>query len=402
MKQKLILFCSLLLGLSLTGFTQSQPNNIDIGLFANGTNGSNSASGAQVEVALRAHNPYTPVPVATDFVLYIKIPSAELTGTEVSEVVEANANLFGASGTMIAQDTYPADAPNGLQINSNTYFFFVFNQSGGINLSSLPANQWKFAFTFKFTPALSTTAIQQMGIIDRTNYQEITDANGSGDPIFTILLTPNGSGGGDNQLTASAANSVLPVRLGSFNVSDQNGSDALASWTSLQEQNVSHYVLERSSAQNAGWSTAGQVKAKGNTSSATHYSFLDENVYKGSGNNIFFYRLKTVDLDGKYSYSDIRTVRFNANAKGISLYPNPVRDGFTLSIAEANTAANLKYRLNLVNRLGQVVSAREINSNMARNYYYDVKTSGITNGEYMLQIILDGQILDTKKIIIQR
>lgn len=392
MKQKLILFCSLLLSLAITGMAQSKENNVDIGLFANGAHGSNTATGAQIEVALRPIVGYAAIPAADDYVVYIKIPNAELTGDEEATVAEVNSGMFG-SGTMTPQ-------PKAI-INNNTYFFFVYDGSTGMDLSKLTAGQWNSSFTIKFTPELQNSAIEQMVIIDRNNNAEITAAN-DGTVIYSFLNMYNGVAGSDNQLTPSAANSVLPVRLGSFNVSDQNGSDALANWTSLQEQNVSHYVLERSSSQNAGWSAAGQVKAKGNTNSATHYSFLDEDVYKGGANNIFFYRLKTVDLDGKYSYSDVRTVRFNANAKGISLYPNPVRDGFTLSIADANTAANLKYRLNLVNRLGQVVSAREINSNMARNYYYDVKTSGVTNGEYMLQIILDGQILDTKKIIIQR
>ena len=37
-----------------------------------------------------------------------------------------------------------------------------------------------------------------------------------------------------------------------------------------------------------------------------------------------------------------------------------------------------------------------------KNYYYDIKTPGVISGEYMLQIILDGELLDTKKVIVQR
>ena len=41
-------------------------------------------------------------------------------------------------------------------------------------------------------------------------------------------------------------------------------------------------------------------------------------------------------------------------------------------------------------------------STVASNYYYDIKTPGVLNGEYMLQIISDGKILETKKVIVHR
>ena len=55
----------------------------------------------------------------------------------------------------------------------------------------------------------------------------------------------------------------------------------------------------------------------------------------------------------------------------------------------------------MVNRLGQVVHVREISAANATNYFYDLKTPGIISGEYMLQIIYDGELLETKKVIVQ-
>ncbi|HEU4610074.1 MAG TPA: hypothetical protein VFS31_18265, partial [Chitinophagaceae bacterium] len=102
MKQKLIFFCSLLLNIAITGMAQSKENNVDIGLFANGAHGSNTATGAQIEVALRPIVGYAAIPVADDYVVYIKIPSAELTGDEDATVAEVNSGMFG-SNTMIPQ-----------------------------------------------------------------------------------------------------------------------------------------------------------------------------------------------------------------------------------------------------------------------------------------------------------
>lgn len=210
--------------------------------------------------------------------------------------------------------------------------------------------------------------------------------NTSGDPYFLNLTA----------LTT-------PAFLKDFNVTKQGANNALLAWSTSQEQNVSHFVLERSWAQNAGWTSIGEVKAKGTSSFTSNYSFVDKNVYDGSSvSKIAFYRIRVVDLDNTEKILPVRSLRFSATgAKEIAIYPNPAKDGFTLSVPLLNPQSS-KVRLNLINRLGQIVHAREIPGQTASNYYYDIKTPGIISGEYMLQIILDGELLDTKKVIVQR
>jgi hypothetical protein len=48
------------------------------------------------------------------------------------------------------------------------------------------------------------------------------------------------------------------------------------------------------------------------------------------------------------------------------------------------------------------MSARQISASEANNYYFDIKTPGVIAGDYMLQVIMDGEVLDTKKVIVQR
>ena len=96
----------------------------------------------------------------------------------------------------------------------------------------------------------------------------------------------------------------------------------------------------------------------------------------------------------------IRSLRFSSTLKEITIYPNPVKDGFTIQVPVLNPA-DKKIRMNLVNQAGQTLHIREISATQAANYYYDIKTPGVINGEYMLQILLDGELLDTKKILVQ-
>lgn len=197
--------------------------------------------------------------------------------------------------------------------------------------------------------------------------------------------------------------SILPALFKDFNVNKQGNFDAALTWTTSQEQNVSHFALERSANGTSSWSKIAEVKAKGNSSTPTAYSHTDIKAYDGvSATKTLFYRIKVVDLDGRESIFPIRSIKFSATgSKEIGLYPNPARDGFTLTIPLVNPNQG-KLRLNLVNRIGQVVHAREINASVASNYYFDIKTPGVINGEYLLQIVYDGEVLDTKKVIVQR
>lgn len=195
---------------------------------------------------------------------------------------------------------------------------------------------------------------------------------------------------------------ALPTFLKDFNVNKQGTTNALLTWTTSQEQDVSHFILERSYSQISGWSAIGQVKAKGNSGTPTTYTFEDLNVYDGrAASKVVFYRIRAIDLNAAEKIFPIRSIKFTAyGGKEISLYPNPANDGFVISIPIVNPGNN-KIRLNMVNRLGQVVHAREISAANATNYFYDLKTPGIISGEYMLQIIYDGELLDTKKVIVQ-
>src|SRR5436190_314784 len=97
----LIAFCA-----ALVTFGQSTPNNVDVGLFANGAHGSNGASAANVEIALRikpAGTSYTAVPAAEDFVMYFIVPKTDFAETDPINVIQANTSIYGATGTMTFQ-----------------------------------------------------------------------------------------------------------------------------------------------------------------------------------------------------------------------------------------------------------------------------------------------------------
>jgi len=136
---------------------------------------------------------------------------------------------------------------------------------------------------------------------------------------------------------------ALPLTLTSFNGAVNNNAVQL-NWSTAQEENLSTYIVEKST--NAtNWQTLSTVKATGNSNSNKEYNIIDPNAAP-----VNYYRLKQVDLNGNFTYSQVIRIRNGAIDKtGIKLYPNPAINTTTITInSENKQPAHIK----LYNRFG--------------------------------------------------
>lgn len=127
-------------------------------------------------------------------------------------------------------------------------------------------------------------------------------------------------------LSAAAVSALyavtLPVHLQNFSVTDNNGA-ALLTWATQDETDFSRYEIERSH-DGINFSSVTQVAAR-SANGRNDYSLSDA-VTKG---NTYYYRLKMVDKDGTFTYSNV--VKYKVTGyHAITLYPNPVSDYFTI------------------------------------------------------------------------
>lgn len=196
--------------------------------------------------------------------------------------------------------------------------------------------------------------------------------------------------------SATVGGILLPVNWLSFNVIKQ-GDNALLNWSIANENANRHYELQRSS-NGSVYTTIAIVNrsANGNTS----YQYTDIGI-NHTGSKILYYRIKQVDVDGKYSYSDIRFITLDKTAIEVTVFPNPVTTGFYVSIPFENRD-NSKVKLNLIGTNGQFIASNTITTLQSANYYFDIKDQFLAGGNYYLQIIYQEKILATKKIIINR
>jgi hypothetical protein len=124
---------------------------------------------------------------------------------------------------------------------------------------------------------------------------------------------------------------VLPLTLLSFN-GHRQGADALLNWTTAHEINVSRFEVQRS-LNGGSFTSIGVVPA---TADIHRYTYTDA----ATQDKPYFYRLKIIDLDGKYSYSRIVSITGSNSLYGLSLLPNPAHGLVTIQYPKVtgNTA----------------------------------------------------------------
>ncbi|MDZ7625291.1 MAG: T9SS type A sorting domain-containing protein [Ignavibacteriaceae bacterium] len=190
---------------------------------------------------------------------------------------------------------------------------------------------------------------------------------------------------------------IVPVELTSFTASVV-GSDVKLLWETASELNNSGFSIERKYS-NTEFMEVGFVPGFGTTSEPKSYSFSDQNLRNG----VYSYRLKQIDFDGTFTYSDEVEVEVIAPAS-FSLdqnYPNPFNPSTRISFS---LAVDSKVSLKIFDVLGQEVASL-VNQDLTQGIHtYDFNASGINSGVYFYKIEATGvngnEFVDVKKMIL--
>ncbi|MGB8192530.1 MAG: T9SS type A sorting domain-containing protein [Chitinophagaceae bacterium] len=118
-----------------------------------------------------------------------------------------------------------------------------------------------------------------------------------------------------HQYSFATASGPLPVKWGPLSATCRNDV-AEIKWTTLEEQNVKHFIVQKN---NAGqWTDLATVNAKGNSSAQQTYSYRDA----APGSNVG-YRIVSVDVDAKQSYSIVMPLPGCAQKLSLTVSPVP-------------------------------------------------------------------------------
>ncbi|MBG8551963.1 T9SS type A sorting domain-containing protein [Hymenobacter guriensis] len=177
--------------------------------------------------------------------------------------------------------------------------------------------------------------------------------------------------------------SPLPVTLTAFSAKAANKQVNL-SWTTATEVNNKGFEVQRS-ADGKTFLTIDFVAGNGSSTNKHEYKSTDKNPLSGTS----YYRLKQVDLDGQFAYSEVKTV-VNGAAGALSVYPNPVQNNVTITLPI--TAQNA--RVQVLDLAGRVVLTRTLSADG------NLQLSELQRGTYLVRVEQGNQAW-TQKIVKQ-
>ena len=189
--------------------------------------------------------------------------------------------------------------------------------------------------------------------------------------------------------------STLPVNLVSFLGSYRNENTTLT-WETENLLNFSHFEIERS-LNGRNFVSVGLKNPQGDRISRTKYQFIDN--LTGVSGTIFYYRLKMIDADNQFKYSNVILIRKDLkNAAGLVINPNPIVSGVKATasfIASANSTVNFK----VIDMSGKVLLTQQNSISLGNNTVTINNLDRLQSGVYILQLN-DGESRTTTKFYI--
>lgn len=176
---------------------------------------------------------------------------------------------------------------------------------------------------------------------------------------------------------------TLPVELVSFTASVSNNAVRL-NWATATEKNNSGFEIERKSA-GGNYEKIAFVTGSGTTTESRVYSYVDSDVHTGK----YTYRLKQVDFDGSFAYSN----EVEVDAAVPSQYtleqnfPNPFNPATTISF---NLPVDAKVKLRVYDVLGKEIQQVVDNNLAAGNYSFNVNFAAKASGVYFYRLEANG------------
>jgi hypothetical protein len=187
---------------------------------------------------------------------------------------------------------------------------------------------------------------------------------------------------------------VFPVELISF-YGKENGNKINLFWSTATETNNFGFEIQKKYFRSEFWNKIGFVNGNGNSNSPKSYSFIDNNT---TGSSKFLYRLKQIDTDGAFHYSDsIEVVLTNLNYKLEQNFPNPFNPVTTIEFSIPEDVNSAK--LIIYNALGQKVIELLNDKIEAGRYKYQWDSRGVASGLYIYRLTTE-KFSSIKKMIL--
>jgi len=199
----------------------------------------------------------------------------------------------------------------------------------------------------------------------------------------------NGVAGGTttNPANFGVIGTPLPVNMLYFTAASK-GRTVVLDWATATEQHNMGFDIEHS-ANTKNWKKVNFVKTQapdGNSTTLTTYQFIDEEPLMG----LSYYRLKQIDIDGKYEFSIIREIKMSEHGD-ISVHPNPAKDYVIVDGLKGGE------HIAIYDATGRIVKSRN-----AANVSINISLNDLQAGAYYIHITNQEGKLYTRKVFLMK
>ncbi|MBK8944501.1 MAG: T9SS type A sorting domain-containing protein [Ignavibacteriae bacterium] len=340
---------------------------------------------------------------------------ATTTGTAAVAVkITVPTNMYGRLVTVLIRNYRDTNLSNGNML------FHVWSNNNGVPGADLIT-------PFSVTPEATLDNPFPFTKIDLRNYSELHDLQNDFFIGYTVptnsvhMVVSNNSHGrsysfnGTNWSTFSKdyemraiifeSTSPLPVELTSFSANVEENK-ILLNWETATEVNNYGFEIEKKKSEirskNLTWEKVGFVEGNGNSNSPKYYTYEDQSL-KIAGK--YFYRLKQIDIDGKFEYSDEIEVNISA-PKEINLsqnYPNPFNP---VTAIKYSIPSNLKsetsnVKIVVFDILGKEIATLVNEKQNSGNYEVNFDGNSLPSGIYFYKLQVDN-FSKTQKMILMK
>ncbi len=167
--------------------------------------------------------------------------------------------------------------------------------------------------------------------------------------------------------TCTESDAPLPVELLFFRGNETQNGISL-NWQTASEENNRGFQIDRSK-DGVNWEMLDFIEGNRRSTTTQNYHFLDKAPIQSSN----YYRLKQIDFDGQFAYSNIIIVDLKLSNSKVITYPNPVQDKLNIT--------NAAGELILYNSIGQIMKKAVVTEET-----FQIDMSGLNNGIYLLEL----------------
>jgi hypothetical protein len=277
-------------------------------------------------------------------------------------------------------------------INYNNYYVFNSFNAASAKIGFLGTDQvlltdWRIA-----------SAKDVNSITDSASFVSASDLHLTGTSIGNGAYTAIPIVGFTTDIDGETRNSIypymgadenigapLPVTFTSFAAKVQS-KDAELTWTTSSEINNIGFEVERS-IDGRTFEKAAFVRGVGNSNKLVRYNMTD--AYAFNKANVLYYRLKQVDFDGKYAYSQVLRLSISSEkANSIVVYPNPFSTEYQVSFQANNEGIAI---LETVDLQGKVVANKTVSIQAGINAIPVTEVDNLKAGVYFVRLTVNGE-----------